>query len=281
MKDKVCIVAIAKDELKFIDEWVVYHRLLGIDHIFLYDDEDGTPLFQYFEQSSFVTVVKWHYCRDQNTNLRNQILAYWHAIRNNVKDFEWVAFIDIDEFLVIRDIDNIKVFLKRFPFAGSISLNWHVFGHSGFFDDPDGLITANLTRRMYQPSVNVKTIVRTSLIVEIMPDYCTLRNGKRVDANNRAFSVDLYPGRTEQAHINHYQCRSFTRWMKRAERGDVNFNYENAPEEQQWRLSVESCLRKFVTTVAFDKNEFEDTYMKKFEERLLYELNNRQKLKKS
>ena len=37
---KVVIVAIAKMEQDYIEEWVKYHLHLGFDQIFLYDNED-------------------------------------------------------------------------------------------------------------------------------------------------------------------------------------------------------------------------------------------------
>jgi hypothetical protein len=54
--------------------------------------------------------------------------------------------------------------------------------------------------------------------------------------------------------------------MNRTVRGDVNFKNKHTPKEHLWRLTEESCLRKFVTTVAFDKNEFVDEYMLKFKD---------------
>jgi hypothetical protein len=269
--EKVCIIAIAKDELPFIDEWLAYHRIIGVDHVFLLDDEEGAPLVNYLAGSDFATVIPWFKHREQTLTQRNQIKAYWHGLKEHAINFEWVCFLDIDEFIVFRRTDNIKTFLSDFNNAGSVSLNWHVFGHNGYFNDPEGLITSSLTRRMFIPSKNVKSITRTKLITDITPHHCKI-NGLRVDANNKKFTNELYPGKTDVAHVNHYQCRSFTRWMKRAARGDVNFNPDNAPTEQQWRLTTESCLEKFVTTVALDKNEYVDDYMKKFEVLILKEL---------
>lgn len=36
--ETVCLAAILKYEEPFLDEWIVYHRMLGIDHFYLYDD---------------------------------------------------------------------------------------------------------------------------------------------------------------------------------------------------------------------------------------------------
>ena len=74
----------------------------------------------------------------------------------------------------------------------------------------------------------------------------------------------LLSGKSDVAHINHYQCRSFLTWMGRVERGDVSFDRSQVPLEHAWRLDDQLCLRQFVETVAKDKNELVDEYMLRF-----------------
>lgn len=87
----------------------------------------------------------------------------------------------------------------------------------------------------------------------------------RTDANGNYFTNELYPGRTDRAHINHYQCRSFVNWMNRAKRGDATMDDLNvANSANTWRITDQGLLKQFVTTVALDKNEYPDDYMRKF-----------------
>lgn len=270
VKNSICLVAIVKEEEPFLDEWILYHRMIGIDYFIIYDDDPSLPL-QHFLRPYFqyLKVVNW-YGQDRAVSGRmNQTKAYQDAANNHIKDFDWVAFIDADEFIVLRSHENLNDYLREFDGYTSISLNWHVFGHNGHYEDPKGLITSCLTRRMYLPSKNVKSITRTNAILEInSPHFCILTNGHRVDANKKNFTKELYDGITAVAHVNHYQCRSFMNWMNRAKRGDVNFNANNCPDQHRWRLTEESCLRQFVTTVALNKNEYIDEYMIKFKSSL-------------
>ena len=48
-----------------------------------------------------------------------------------------------------------------------------------------------------------------------------------MDANKRRYREELYPGKTRIARINHYQCRSFTNWMRKPERGEAGTFAEN------------------------------------------------------
>jgi hypothetical protein len=118
---------------------------------------------------------------------------------------------------------------------------------------------------MRSPSKMEKTISRSTAISDIdSAHYTRLKFGRRVDANGSPYAKELYTGKTINAHVNHYQCRSFRRWMRRVERGDVNFNAKNSPANQEWRLTEQACLRQFVTTVAASKNEMTDEYMLKY-----------------
>ena len=267
IQNNVCLVAIVKDEEPFLDEWLLYHQMIGIDHFFIYDDDPRFELAAFLQpHEAYTTVVNWH-GKDRNyAGRNNQTKAYWHAVQKHIAPFEWVVFLDADEFLVFNGLDNINTFLAKFDEEVTcISLNWHVFGHNGYYDDPEGLITAALTKRMKMPGKMIKSINRSIAISIIDTAHLArLKFGLHVDANNQPYSDELYPGKTMRAHVNHYQCRSFKRWMRRVSRGDVSFDPENSPASEKWRLTEEACLRQFVTTIALNKNEMTDGYMLKF-----------------
>jgi len=266
----ICLVAILKDEETFLDEWLVYHRMIGIDHFFLYDDDPQDLLTEFVSpHNAFCTVISWHTLSsavNPETRMSNQVNAYWHAVENYIRGYDWVVFLDGDEFIVLKEHQNIKSFLSGLKGAVSISLNWHIFGHNGYYDDPDDLITVSLTKRKALPSKNVKTLTRTDAIAGIRnAHFCQLKYGGRIDTNGKPYQEELYQGKTAVAHINHYQCRSFKNWMGRVKRGDVNFNEQNYPPGGKWRIDEETCLKQFVRSVTLDKNEYLDEYMLKYE----------------
>jgi hypothetical protein len=58
--DAVCLAAILKDEDRFVEEWVAYHRLLGVDHFYLYDNDPRQPLNAILApHRDYVTVRAW------------------------------------------------------------------------------------------------------------------------------------------------------------------------------------------------------------------------------
>jgi hypothetical protein len=178
--EKICIVAILKDEEKFIDEWLVYHRMIGIDHFFLYDDDSLFPLEQFlYPYKEFVTVFKWHGMDARIEGFMNQTKAYLHAVHNFAYKYDWVIFIDGDEFIVLRKHDSVHEFLSGFgKNCTSITLNLHDFGHNGYYEDPPGLITASLTRRKFKHSKIGKNFNRPEAIADIFsPHRCVLKFG--------------------------------------------------------------------------------------------------------
>jgi hypothetical protein len=269
----ICAVAIVKGDERFIEEWIVYHRFIGVDRFMIYDNSPGLPLRSLLSPyRHFVTIIDWRGDPTAAWPGRNlQTKTYAHALAAAMSQYDWVTFIDVDEFIVLRQHANLAAFLSRFEDFGSVRLNWHVFGHNGYYEDPNGLITSALTRRMAKPSPRTKAISRPESVFAIESAHlCRLKAGWRAaDANARPYTDDLYPGKTDVAHINHYACRSFLSWMGRVARGDVSFDRANVPAEHAWRLDPHLCLRQFVETVAKDKNELVDEYMLRYRRHIL------------
>lgn len=265
-KDTICLVAILKNEEKFLDEWLVYHKMIGIDFFFLYDDDSASSLKEFLRpHSDYIHVVEWAQNNFAFKNVGNQLAAYKHAFKNHIMNYDWVVFLDADEFIVLKKHKNIKDFLFDFKDAAAISLHWYLYGHNGFINDPPGLIITHLNKRMRAVSTEIKSITRTDAIADFKsPHYCDLKYGFRKDDNNNIFSEDFYSAKSSIARINHYKCRSFENWMKRVTRGDVNFNKFNNPPEHLWRLSDDLCFNEFVSSVAPNYNEVTDNYMLRY-----------------
>jgi hypothetical protein len=259
----VCMVAILKDETPFLAEWICYHRLLGVDHFVLYDNDWNLPLKDYLAPlRDWVTVVDWPGDHAKKPGSACQTSAYMHALMRIRGAYRWVAYLDGDEFIVLRKHRTLPEFLLSFREAAAVYLNWYQFGHNGYFNDPSGLLTSALTRRHRTASSQFKAITRVDAIQSIWtPHFCVLQDGLApVDANGRAFSPEVYPEKTGVAHVNHYRCRSFSRWMARAKRGDaMGRKHLNPPD--LWRLDEAGLLRQFVEVVAKEDNELVDEYM--------------------
>lgn len=256
----VCIVAILRDERKFVDEWLAYHRLLGIDHFYLYVDEPGNALARHVApHRHYTTVVPWYRRHKRLPGRNKQVKAYTHSLPEIRSRFDWACFLDLDEFIVLRQHADIKAYLDQFPVQASIVLFWRMFGDNGYFNDPRGLVTASLTRRKRQSGRQYKSLTRTDKIESIESAHqCRLTPGCRhFDANGEPFCPDAFAmdgdGEFFPAYVNHYYCRSFRRWMDRPRRGATTDGEDL--ESEKWKSDPKECFRLFVKKVSTEFNE--------------------------
>lgn len=127
---KAVICAIAKYEYNYIREWVEYHINLGFDKIVIYDnnDIDGE---RYDELLSDFIKNEQVELRDVRGKLAMQRIVYNEFYKEG--DFDWVAIIDIDEFITPNKTKykNIKDFIEKNSFADAIYLYWQTYGDAG------------------------------------------------------------------------------------------------------------------------------------------------------
>ena len=126
MKPIIC--AIAKNENAYLYEWATYHLALGFSHIYLYDnnDVDGEQITDVLNADEFtgkITII------DVRGQKYIQKRVYNDCYRTRM--FDWCAFIDIDEFIVLEKHKNISEFLKIFITQDAIHLNWKCYGDAG------------------------------------------------------------------------------------------------------------------------------------------------------
>lgn len=93
-KYKLAIVLIAKDEGDYLEEWLAFHKVMGIDHVFLYDNDsiDQTKeVVQPYIDCGFVTY-------NLIPGEKRQFDAYNHALKEYGQLCKYMAVIDADEF---------------------------------------------------------------------------------------------------------------------------------------------------------------------------------------
>ena len=173
---KAALCAIVKLENHYIKEWVDYHLSLGFDKIFIYDNNDldgesPNEILNTYDQVEIID-VRGRLARQEQCNLQAQ--CYNECYQKNGKNFNWIAFIDTDEFITLTSIANIKEFLadSRFNTYNCIYLPWV------YYTDND-LVKVNTytcLTRFTEPSkvslepvefIGGKRIVRTNQPIQI------------------------------------------------------------------------------------------------------------------
>lgn len=278
--NSISMVAIAKDEESFIEEWIAYHRLLGVDHFFIYDNGQSQLLKQQLSKyKDFVTVISFNKIRLFNPSV--QVLAYRHAVKNYTHQYQWVSFLDIDEFIVFKDNESFQSFLARYSNASAIQLHSYLFGNAGCYEDPE-LVTSRLTLRHDKVGRFVKTIARSADIIpeQVFIHFARLKNGSRSTVLPNGVKVDIGVFQEKSleseniAVIHHYRCRSFKSFVSRIKRGDAGQPIISAyckrffTSKSRMRFSEAALMKKFVKDYAFKFNKVSDTTLTVFGHRI-------------
>ena len=224
-KYELAICAIGKNEGAYLKEWVEYHKLVGIEKIFFYDNEsnDNTKeVLKPYVESGF---VDYHYQKGKG----QQLYVYNYTVMHHKEEYRWIAFIDLDEFIQpMKFGEKIPDIINRLgykSFAG-IGINWCNFGSSGYEHKPEGSTLENFLYRgkttCWQNRL-VKTICNPRLIQEmISPHYPIYKwGGYSVNENDGKrqwcwFNTDV---EHKNIRIVHYKVRSKEEFLKKRARG--------------------------------------------------------------
>jgi hypothetical protein len=98
---QAALVGTMRNDGIYILEWVAHHRALGFEHIFIYtnDNQDGSDaLLGILADHGIITVIE----NDITGTVEPEAKAFGHAINllHDLRDFEWVMFLDSDEYFV-------------------------------------------------------------------------------------------------------------------------------------------------------------------------------------
>ena len=150
-RDGLAIVAIVKDEAAYLEEWILFHAMLGVCSVILYDNGSTDGTADLVAQGHWGAEVKRLDWRSFDGIDAAQQLAYNHALANYGADHRWMAFIDVDEFLMPLEGADLPSALDRFAHQPGVTLPWVNFGPDGHCVMPAGLVTESYTERAAFP----------------------------------------------------------------------------------------------------------------------------------
>jgi hypothetical protein len=138
---RLSICSIFKNEAKFLKEWIEYHQLAGVDHFYLYNlgsQDHSLMVLNPYIKRGIVTLVDWNdFFDDQDVDevchwaLGTQVAAYEHAIRTRgERETKWLAFINIDEFLVPPGPGTLTEVLEKYDAYPGVTLECDFFDAS-------------------------------------------------------------------------------------------------------------------------------------------------------
>lgn len=233
----IAIMACVKNEADYIEEWVRFHRAVGVRHFHIYDDgsTDGTQaLLARLLPPDALTIIPWIARMTDTASgqlLNGQTIAFAHAILNFGGAYSRMAFIDVDEFLLPKQGTTIEEALAGAGDFPNVSLPWHMFGTSGHAAKPAGPLLLNYAMRGADPLSsqenvsNFKCIVDPCEVVEVSVHQFKTRQhgdltvndaGQKFTRSGRK-SPGFYSNRFLQ--LNHYYSKSRAELQAKVNRG--------------------------------------------------------------
>ena len=184
----IAVCAVFRNEAPYLAEWVEFHRLMGVEHFFLYDDrsiDGGRDVLGPYANDGLVTLTG---CT-MPLGAGGQSWAYDDALSRARGRFRWLAFIDIDEFLFCPTAHPLPEVLSKFENYPGVVVNWQVYGSSGHQAKPDGLVIESFTRRARSDWVRnrrVKSIIDpTRTVRSLGPHFFEHNPGELAVTENR------------------------------------------------------------------------------------------------
>jgi hypothetical protein len=234
MQHYLSICAIYCDEAPTIREWIEFHRLVGVERFFMYNNEstDGhlEVLAPYLDDGT-VVLHEW-------PMRPGQMAAYDHCLQTHGPDSRWIAFIDLDEFLFSPTLEPLPGLLADYEDHPGVVVNWVMFGTSGHVTSAPGLvIETHDHRKRYGPGQweSVKSIVDPARVERVLSPHAFLyRDGLAVNEQHRPNEPPLglfRPVSFERFRINHYAHRSEQEYLAKLARPQAHSGtYKEIPE---------------------------------------------------
>jgi len=241
------LCGIVKDAEPYLDEWVDYYFGLGFHTIYLIDNSKDHEL------------LKWqNKRRNAGYSVRvmpkpgshRQMYGYHMCAAEHKQDHTYMAFFDVDEFLVLKKHETIDEMLQHHLTKGALAISWYIFG-TGFTSMYAPLPVTK--RFMYRDGVekhdrhgvwgNVKSILKLSDYGGYPQSPHSMKTNKKTAGSDKAWTDTNGKGNFDSigatnndrpvdvAVIHHYKYLS--------------------PKEFYWK----SCVRKTVDDKFKDCNK--------------------------
>ena len=218
---RLAVCAIAKNEGPYFKEWLDWHIGQGVEKFYIYDNEstDCTRevLAPYIESG----IVEYIYY----PGYRRQIAAYDDCIDRHRFDTRWLAFIDLDEFIVPLRDRSITEFLTGFEDSPVVEINWLIYGSGGAEKKSSAPVMGRFRHHSlpsHQLNRHVKSIVNPRRVFTMTGCHEAARiDGMAADSHGDPITRNFREREPQQdiIRINHYAVRSKEEFIEKQNRG--------------------------------------------------------------
>lgn len=223
-----------KNSASYLAEWLAFYSCLGVEHFYLYNNEsiDGhEEVIAPYVAAGAATLIDF-----PGTAIQHAVYA--HCLRSFGPRTRWMMFCDDDEFLFpVKDTSLAEALVDYERYAG-VAAVWMLYGSSGHWARPRGLVIENYAMRFAMPDHHLKCIVDPRKVVgplvvghqfECVPGQVV------VDEQGRPVNGPLHPSPTaEILRINHYLTKSRTELIDRRRKIQANTGAVSPLSIDEW-----------------------------------------------
>jgi hypothetical protein len=220
---------IYRDDAAYLPEWIEFHRLVGVERFFLYDNgstDDHLEVLAPYLEAGIATRHEWAmpFLSPQGRP-KALVRAFEHCVGAHRDDARWIAFLDVDEFLFSPTGAPLPEVLRDYEDHPGVVVSRVEFGASGHVAKPSGLVIESyVERRPVRPDDEAlfKTIVDPSRVALCLGAHSFVyRDGAPVDERMRPVDMIRHPTRKpiawERLRAHHYGTKSEEERLRKAE----------------------------------------------------------------
>lgn len=229
----IAVVAIAKNEELYIEEWFNAYRKIGVNHFYIFDnnDEGNTALAELVKRNQYTDVSLIDVRGPEKLKKYGyQFGCYKMAYDQLSKDYDYMGFFDIDEFLYLNDktIPDWLAEHKEFDYTDVIKFNWLYYGDNGLvhydnrpvqkrFKEPCPINTKYAQN--FPESLHIKCLLKCGK--KMLSGNChtfVLEGGKAKSANGKDTVMNspfVNPPSYENGFIKHYGTKTIEEYIDR------------------------------------------------------------------
>lgn len=222
----LAICAIAKNEGPYFKEWIEWHRKMGVEKFYIYDNESTDCTKEVLSPYIASGLVDYRYWPGQ----KQQLPAYDNCFDEHRTESRWIAVIDLDEFIVPIKDKTIPEFLHRMEKFSSVEINWLVYGSGGAKKRESGGVMERFRKHSlpeHKLNTHVKSIVDPRRVCTMVGCHEAARiSGRAADSHGEPLKKGFRDRKPQQdvIRINHYAIKSYEEFLAKRARGRARIN---------------------------------------------------------
>lgn len=239
------ICAIFQNEAPYLKEWVEFHKLVGVQHFWLYNNlstDNFHEILDPYIKNGLIELIEWPHSHKNILEWNTiQCNAYNDAILRSTDRTKWLIVLDTDEFIFPIQCDSLIEFMKDYENEIALSVNWQMFGTNNVKKINSGeLLIEKLNLRApfnFHAHTHVKTIVRPEFVAYFdNPHYANYKyNLSQSNPDHVNFKGAVSPYCCiDKIRINHYWLRDeYFMWNNKFPRR-INWSNDYENDKLHW-----------------------------------------------